>query len=203
VRIYHEKVMRSICNSRKCPYFIWDLLRQGARKSVISVGFLILYYKNTIISYERASNWPFYFVFNSVRTFFKTKRSIDMKLQLRTVAASVAILLAPMVVSSNAFAADDVLMDKSGMTLYTFDKDSKGQSNCNDGCAVKWPPFVANQGAKAKSGFGVIKRDDGTQQWTYKNKPLYTWSGDIEQGDMNGDGLGGVWHVAKKVASVY
>jgi predicted lipoprotein with Yx(FWY)xxD motif len=49
----------------------------------------------------------------------------------------------------------------------------------------------------------VIKRDDGTQQWTYKNKPLYTWSGDIEQGDMNGDGLGGVWHVAKKVASVY
>jgi hypothetical protein len=96
-----------------------EFIKTSCKKIRDICWFLIFFYKNTIISYERASNWPFYFVFNSVRTFFKTKRSIDMKLQLRTVAASVAILLAPMVVSSNAFAADDVLMDKSGMTLKT------------------------------------------------------------------------------------
>jgi len=126
-----------------------------------------------------------------------------MKLQLKTAAAGVAILLASMVFSSVAFAADNILMDKSGMTLYTFDKDSNGLSNCNDGCAAKWPPFIAGKGAKVKQGFGVINRDDGSQQWTYKNKPLYTWSGDKKPGDTKGDGLGGVWHVAKQSASIY
>lgn len=125
-----------------------------------------------------------------------------MKKQLKAVAAGVTILLAPMMVSSAVFAAD-LLTDKSGMTLYTFDKDSDGQSNCYDACAVKWPPFTAGKNAKGKQDFGVIDRTDGSKQWTYKGQPLYTWSGDVKKGDTKGDGLGGVWHVASKPSSSY
>ncbi|QUX98130.1 hypothetical protein C0J08_09365 [Marinomonas sp. CT5] len=113
----------------------------------------------------------------------------------------VAVLLAP-VMSSTAYAAN-LLTDKSGMTLYTFDKDSEDKSNCYDVCAAKWPPFIANKNAKGKQGFGVIDREDGTKQWTYKGQPLYTWSGDKKKGDTKGDGLGGVWHIATKPSSSY
>ena len=34
----------------------------------------------------------------------------------------------------------EVLADSDGMTLYTFDKDTKGASSCYDACATKWPP---------------------------------------------------------------
>jgi predicted lipoprotein with Yx(FWY)xxD motif len=33
--------------------------------------------------------------------------------------------------------------------------------------------------------------------WAYGGKPLYTFAGDKKSGDMNGDGVGQVWHVAK------
>ncbi|WP_417280309.1 hypothetical protein [Celeribacter sp.] len=32
------------------------------------------------------------------------------------------------------------------MTLYTFDKDEKGVSNCNDACAGLWPPVIGEAG---------------------------------------------------------
>jgi predicted lipoprotein with Yx(FWY)xxD motif len=34
----------------------------------------------------------------------------------------------------------NVLADPKGMTLYTFDKDTSGKSNCNGECAEYWPP---------------------------------------------------------------
>lgn len=90
------------------------------------------------------------------------------------------------------------LKDDNGMTLYTFDNDQDGNSACYDGCAIKWPPFVATEGAEVKEGWGMTERKDGSKQWTYKGQPLYTWIGDKAEGDATGDGVGGVWHVAKK-----
>jgi predicted lipoprotein with Yx(FWY)xxD motif len=92
-----------------------------------------------------------------------------------------------------------ILTDKAGMTLYTFDKDSEDTSNCYGGCAAKWPPYLAKDGAKAKKAWGLTTRKDGAQQWTYNGQPLYTWVGDSQAGDTTGDGVGGVWHVAEKV----
>jgi predicted lipoprotein with Yx(FWY)xxD motif len=46
--------------------------------------------------------------------------------------------------------------------------------------------------------FGVIKRTDGKRQLTYDGAPLYTFAGDKNAGDMNGQGLfasGGFWWV--------
>jgi len=92
----------------------------------------------------------------------------------------------------------EVLTDAKGMTLYTFDKDKKGKSNCYDQCAMKWPPLEAAKGASAKGDYTLVKRKDGTMQWAYEGKPLYLWQNDKKPGDMTGDGVGGVWHVAKE-----
>jgi len=92
---------------------------------------------------------------------------------------------------------DGMLVDGSGMTLYTFDKDSGAKSVCNGPCATNWPPLAAAGGAMASGDWSVITRDDGSKQWAYKGKPLYTWSKDKMAGDKTGDGFNSVWHVAR------
>ena len=89
-----------------------------------------------------------------------------------------------------------VLTDANGMTLYTFDKDTPGVSNCYDDCAVKWPPLFAADDAKDEGEFTVVTRTDGTKMWAYKSMPLYFWKDDKAPGDVTGDGVGGVWHLA-------
>ena len=91
----------------------------------------------------------------------------------------------------------NILTDAKSMTLYTFDHDKKGVSNCNGGCANNWPPFMATAKSKSAGGFSVIKRGDGSPQWAHNGKVLYLWVGDKKAGDMTGDGVGGVWHTAK------
>lgn len=93
--------------------------------------------------------------------------------------------------------AGKVWTNSKGMTLYTFDKDSMGKSNCYDKCAVNWPPLKARASAKASGGWSVVKRKGGGAMWAYDGKPLYTFIGDKKPGDVNGNGKGGVWHVAK------
>jgi predicted lipoprotein with Yx(FWY)xxD motif len=90
-----------------------------------------------------------------------------------------------------------VLTDAKGLTLYTYDKDEPGKSNCTGLCAVAWPPVTAPEGASATAGFTVIERGSGTRQWAYKGRPLYTYVFDMSPGDVKGDGDDGVWHVAK------
>lgn len=89
-----------------------------------------------------------------------------------------------------------VYTDQNGMTLYTFDKDEAGKSNCDAGCLAKWPAFKADEGAMAEGDWSVVDASDGTKMWAYKGKPLYTWVDDKQPGDMSGDGVGGVWHIA-------
>jgi predicted lipoprotein with Yx(FWY)xxD motif len=88
------------------------------------------------------------------------------------------------------------LVDLNGMTLYVFDRDSTGKSNCNAQCAVNWPPLIADTDAKASGRFSFVTRDDGRQQWAYRGKPLYTWAKDKQPGDATGDGINNVWHLA-------
>jgi predicted lipoprotein with Yx(FWY)xxD motif len=68
----------------------------------------------------------------------------------------------------------------SHKTLYTFDKDSTTppRSACNAECTVKWPPFRPSAGERDIRDFTIIKRDDGSPQWAYMGKPLYTFVGD-------------------------
>lgn len=93
--------------------------------------------------------------------------------------------------------ADGMFTNDKGMTLYTFDKDAGGKSACSGGCAGVWPPLAAGADAKASGDWTVITRDDGSKQWAYKGKPLYTYAKDSKAGDKTGDGFNSVWHVAK------
>ena len=95
-------------------------------------------------------------------------------------------------------AADGTLTNAAGMTLYVFDKDAGGKSACNGPCATNWPPLMAAADAKAAGDWTVIARDDGSKQWAFKGKPLYTWAKDTKPGDKTGDGVNNVWHTAKQ-----
>ena len=90
-----------------------------------------------------------------------------------------------------------IFVDGAGMSLYTFDNDAPGVSNCYDACATNWPPLAAAYGAQAQGDFGIVKRTDGTEQWAFKGMPLYTWVKDMAPGDVTGDGVKGVWHLAR------
>ena len=95
-----------------------------------------------------------------------------------------------------------VLVDaSSGMTLYNFDKDANGSIACTGTCATRWPPLVlaagrsTPAGPQGVTGLAVVARPDGGQQVTYQGKPQYRFAGDSKAGDVNGDGVGLVWHV--------
>lgn len=89
-----------------------------------------------------------------------------------------------------------VLTDSKGMTLYTFDRDEAGTSNCYDTCATNWPPLTADAGAQPDGDFTLVERTDGSMQWAYKDKSLYLWTKDTKPGDVTGDGVNDVWHTA-------
>ncbi len=91
----------------------------------------------------------------------------------------------------------DRLVNDAGMTLYTFDNDKDGVSACYEACATNWPPLMAEAGAKAEGDYSLSARKDGSNQWSYKGMPLYLWIKDAKPGDMTGDGVKGVWHVAR------
>jgi predicted lipoprotein with Yx(FWY)xxD motif len=95
---------------------------------------------------------------------------------------------------------DGVLTDKKGMTLYWWDNDiaGSGKSVCNGPCTLTMAPFQADN-AKASAEFGILVREDGKKQWTYKGHPLYLYVNDKKPGDRAGDGFrGGTWHYAKQ-----
>lgn len=95
--------------------------------------------------------------------------------------------------------AAGVLVDANGMTLYTFDKDPAGggKSLCNGPCAKNWPPVAASKSDHGSGQYSIITRDDGSAQWAFNGKPLYLWVKDAKPGDKTGDGVKGVWHLAK------
>lgn len=114
-------------------------------------------------------------------------------------------------ISSMAFARDEeslkplkeitiadgrtIVASASGITVYTFDPDLQGISTCYDGCAKTWPPVTVASADGLVAPMGVTQRKTGELQLTLLNKPVYFFKGDKLPGDINGDGLGNVWHI--------
>jgi len=96
--------------------------------------------------------------------------------------------------------ANGVLVDGRGMTLYTFDKDAanSGKSACNGPCAVMWPPVVAGASDRPSGPFSIVTREDGSRQWSYKGKPIYTYQADRTPGERAGDNFKDAWHIVKE-----
>lgn len=102
----------------------------------------------------------------------------------------------------------DIVVDKRGMTVYRFKKDSAWpmKSACTGDCLKKWPvvpPVSKNdvEGVTTK-GFVTFDRPDGIQQQSLDCWPLYTFSGDSEPGDTNGQGVGGTWYAVSPGAKL-
>ena len=90
-----------------------------------------------------------------------------------------------------------VMTTPQGNTVYTFDKDQSGKTNCYGECAKHWPPVTAAADAKPYGRMTLVSRTDGQRQWAYDGKPLYLYHDDVAPGDVEGDNEGGIWHVVR------
>lgn len=91
-----------------------------------------------------------------------------------------------------------IFRDDSGHAFYISDKDPPGHSDCEDACALMWWPLKAQDGAKPLGKWTLVTRKDGSKQWAYKGKPVYSFAHDNELGKDKGDGAGnGAWHTLK------
>nr|AFS18501.1 hypothetical protein [Flavobacterium sp. MTN11] len=94
-----------------------------------------------------------------------------------------------------------VLTDKDGKTLYFFASDAAGIPTCTGGCETAWPLYYSADASTDlklnKAEVGEVTRADGRKQSTYKGWPLYYFASDAAKGDIKGDGVGGIWFVAK------
>jgi len=83
----------------------------------------------------------------------------------------------------------------SSLRLYTWAKDTPGRSNCNLGCASRWPPVFAPVDATDLDDFTVVMRDDGRKQWAYRGKPLYMRYHDAPNAPAGDGDEDGAWRV--------
>jgi predicted lipoprotein with Yx(FWY)xxD motif len=88
-----------------------------------------------------------------------------------------------------------VLVDSSGMALYTNNMDSGSKIACTSQCTAFWTPLAAPSGGKPTSGdaavqakLGTIKRPDGSTQVTFGGKPVYSFVQD-SPGKVTGNGF--------------
>ncbi|MEY9846070.1 putative lipoprotein with Yx(FWY)xxD motif [Streptacidiphilus sp. BW17] len=94
-----------------------------------------------------------------------------------------------------------ILVDGSGRTLYLFKADTGTTPTCTGSCASLWPADTTNGTPQATGGLSgtmlgtTTRTDDHTTQVTFDGHPLYHFSQDSKPGDVNGQGIQGVWFV--------
>ncbi len=96
-----------------------------------------------------------------------------------------------------------IVVDSQGRTLYLFEADKPGSSECSGACAAEWPPLTVTgtptgAGGIGKAYLGTIMRADGKAQVTYYGHPLYYFVRDTGAGTTNGQGVtafGAKWYV--------
>lgn len=151
---------------------------------------------------KQAHFWPimalYFLVIGSALLLFsaKSNRSIITSLYQTEPAASNIVLL----INSDAILGN-YLVDKSGITLYTFKNDTAGQSKCLDACSKEWPPLLNEAdmalGLGLNGVLGAIERSDGQVQITYNGQPLYYYIKDKKMGDILGQGVNKLWYIAR------
>lgn len=104
--------------------------------------------------------------------------------------------------SFNLDGGQSILTGANNLSLYTFDIDVPGESRCTGGCLQVWPPLLS-ENAEVPAPFGTIKNEDQTFHITLNDQPLYFFQSDKNPGDILGDGLQGVWHLALNKVEAY
>jgi predicted lipoprotein with Yx(FWY)xxD motif len=70
--------------------------------------------------------------------------------------------------------------ESSEMPLYVMEKAPKKPA--------AWVPMYASLLAQPVGDFSILSREDGTRQWAYKGRRLYSYAGDYSPDDLNGLG---------------
>jgi predicted lipoprotein with Yx(FWY)xxD motif len=89
-----------------------------------------------------------------------------------------------------------VLVDSQGLTLYRLTTDTSTKTTCTGSCAQLWPPLLTTSGTPTSPPgvsrrFGTLMRPDAGSQITFDEMPLYTYAGDAQPGQANGQGIEG------------
>lgn len=87
--------------------------------------------------------------------------------------------------------------ERNGFTLYTFDNDTAGVSNCSGTCLTNWPALIAHAGAVATAPYSLVQRASGEMQWALNGMPLYFFAGDTQAGQTSGEAVSNNWFVAR------
>jgi len=89
------------------------------------------------------------------------------------------------------------MMYQDHMSLYTYANDTPGRSSCYGECAEAWPPAILDADVVLGENYGLVEREDGSMQAAFKGQPLYLSVLDTKVGETNGDGVEGVWFLAR------
>jgi predicted lipoprotein with Yx(FWY)xxD motif len=71
-------------------------------------------------------------------------------------------------------ATGQILTTSSGLSVYSWDGDKRGKSNCLADCLTQWTPVPAGDFAVSHGEWGAIERSPGVKQWVFRGMPLYT-----------------------------
>ena len=111
---------------------------------------------------------------------------------------------APLSVERNKELGREILVDGKGRTLYAFTKDSRWpmKTACLDKCLETWKPAKPVDASQIEGVnpklITTFTRPDGTKQLSIDCWLLYTFTGDLKAGDVNGQGVNGTWFAVTK-----
>lgn len=85
----------------------------------------------------------------------------------------------------------------AGQSLYWNVREAAaGEVTCVEECLTTWTPLTATASAKEQGLWNLVERPDGSLQWSYDGKFVYTYGKDTFPGARLGDGLGrGQWQL--------
>jgi predicted lipoprotein with Yx(FWY)xxD motif len=93
-----------------------------------------------------------------------------------------------------------VIAGADGKVLYLYTPDGTAEVSTVPAAVLQaWPPVVVKVAPTVGTGLDASKVGTGTQpsgaKWVrYNGHLLYGFTGDASPGDINGNGISGVWH---------
>lgn len=104
----------------------------------------------------------------------------------------------------------EILVGPNGRTLYYYQDDEGEEAGyqCDEACSENFPPLVVSNrffvedAGRTQSDLNAIDRLADSRrasrvQVSHEGRPLYYWSRDTRPGDVTGDGIAGLWRVAR------
>ena len=83
------------------------------------------------------------------------------------------------------------IVTSDNWSVYAFEGDEAGVSNCRGECTETWDPVVAPASARDFGEWSVFERSPGIHQWAFRGQPLYTHVMDSAIKSLEGSDIAG------------